>query len=68
MWVRVIDEGMRGFSHKIVNTETIYFVTCMKIFTYASIVNKLSKYTLTDKIRNRKAEIYYTGLGLKSGV
>ncbi len=33
-----------------------------------SIVSKLLKYTLTGKIKNRKAEVYYTGLGLKSGV
>ena len=32
-----------------------------------SIVTKLPKYILTDKIENRKAEVYYTGLGLKSG-
>ena len=32
------------------------------------MVIKLMKYLLTDKMENRKAEIYYTSLGLKSGV
>ena len=59
---------MSDFSHKIVNTETIYFMIYMVIFTYASIITKLLKYTLTGKIKNRKDRMLYTGFGLNSGV
>ena len=33
-----------------------------------SIVTKLMKYRLTDKMQNHKVEIHYSGLELKSGV
>ena len=74
--VSFIAKRLKGRSSRILRQEFPELKQWCEHSLWASVVimevldmtGKLLRNILPDKIRNRKAEMYYTGLGLKSGV
>ena len=59
---------MSDFSHKTMNTETMYFITYTIIFICASVISKMLKYAFMGKIENSKDDVPHTSFGVKSGI